>query len=430
MKNLTILLVVIAFLTASCNRPYPDHQDSVTAVPTLLERQSLISPVEEVGQVHLAYQKIKADIEQDPSNALPWLELAELFLLEARISGEHGYYYPQALQVIQEVQAMDLNNDLRFRALCDEASVLLSQHQFQEAKKKGEQALELNPYNASVYGILVDAHVELGQYEEAVAMSDKMVSIRPDLRSYSRVSYLREIFGFPEGAIEAMKMAVAAGYPGTEQTEWARLTLGNLYETYGTLDSAKLAYEAALAARPNFPFALAALADWEAKAGDPAKAQTQMEKACLQIPEVGFYISRANWAKNAGQTAQFEALTTEILDMLQDDVESGHQMNLELAEVYLELLDKPAKALEYAIEEFEARPENITVNTLLSRIYLALGDTSNAKRNLSRALATNSKDPQLIALKHQLEGSKKTRPTENRLSKEVKNSSNEIEPTQ
>ena len=51
-------------------------------------------------------------------------------------------------------------------------------------------------------------------------MADKMVSIRPDLRSYSRISYLREIHGDMPGAIEAMKMAIQAGYPGYEDRAW------------------------------------------------------------------------------------------------------------------------------------------------------------------------------------------------------------------
>ena len=53
-----------------------------------------------------------------------------------------------------------------------------------------------------------------------------MVDIRPDIRSYSRVSYLREIYGDYPGAIEAMKMAVDAGVAGDEATEWARIQLG------------------------------------------------------------------------------------------------------------------------------------------------------------------------------------------------------------
>jgi hypothetical protein len=39
----------------------------------------------------------------------------------------------------------------------------------------------------------VDGNVEMGNYDSAVAFADKMVALRPDLTSYSRVSYLREI---------------------------------------------------------------------------------------------------------------------------------------------------------------------------------------------------------------------------------------------
>ncbi len=45
-------------------------------------------------------------------------------------------------------------------------------------------------------------------------MLNRMVSIRPDIRSYSRISYLREIHGDIPGAIEAMELAVEAGAPG------------------------------------------------------------------------------------------------------------------------------------------------------------------------------------------------------------------------
>ena len=132
----------------------------------------------------------------------------------------------------------------------------------------GKAALKLNKYNAQIYGILVDANVELGNYAEAIKMADKMVSIRPDLRSYSRISYLREIHGDNNGAIEAMTMAVTAGYPGFEQSEWTRLTLGNLYETNGDLDQAALQYQTILENRENYPFAIAALANIEIKKGN------------------------------------------------------------------------------------------------------------------------------------------------------------------
>ena len=84
-----------------------------------------------------------------------------------------------------------------------------------------------------------------------------MISIRPDIRSYSRVSYLREIHGDYPGAIEAMKLAVDAGLPGDEATEWARVHLGHLYEITGDLKNAEMHYLIALQKRPGYAYAIA-----------------------------------------------------------------------------------------------------------------------------------------------------------------------------
>lgn len=100
------------------------------------------------------------------------------------------------------------------------ASVLLSQHEFKQALQIAKEEAQLYSYNAGIHGSLTDAYVELGNYKKAVATADKMMSIRPDLRSYSRISYLREIYGDMDRAIEAMKLAVTAGYLGYEQTAW------------------------------------------------------------------------------------------------------------------------------------------------------------------------------------------------------------------
>jgi len=94
--------------------------------------------------------------------------------------------------------------------------------------KVAEELQKSFPYNAFVYGILVDANVEMGNYDTAVDKADKMVSIRPDLRSYSRISYLREIHGDNTGAIDAMKLAVDAGAAGDEATEWGQNTTGKI----------------------------------------------------------------------------------------------------------------------------------------------------------------------------------------------------------
>ena len=196
-------------------------------------------------------------IKSNPGDIKSLNQLAAIYVQEARISGNYSYYDHAASNCVHAVLKKDSKN---FEALSYKALIYLSQHHFAEGLTVAEQLKRLYPYSAFVYGILVDANVELGNYETAVEDAEKMISIRPDIRSYSRISYLREIHGDITGAIDAMKMAVDAGSPGMEPTEWARVQLGKLYEQLGEMKYAEMHYTIALENRPGYPYALAGLA--------------------------------------------------------------------------------------------------------------------------------------------------------------------------
>lgn len=70
-----------------------------------------------------------------------------------------------------------------------------------------------------------------------------MINIRPDLGSYSRVSYVRELKGDIQGAIDAMKSAVTAGSPVTENTAWCRIQLGNLFYNKGDVETSEKIFQ-------------------------------------------------------------------------------------------------------------------------------------------------------------------------------------------
>ena len=371
-------------------------------VPRLLDRNEGLGSDEERQWISQNYQNYVNQIKLNQGLIPPRLRLAELFMMEARVTGEHGHYFPAALNVLEGVLTLEPNDDERFQALSLKASVLLSLHDFAQALEVAEKAVSLNPQNAQIHGVLVDAYVELGQYEKAVAMADRMVSIRPDLRSYSRISYLREIYGQTEGAIEAMRLAVSAAYPGTEDWAWAQLTLGALYENYGTAEQAKEVYAHILQVRRNYPFAMAALGRLHRQAGNLISARRALEEASALIPEVGFYQEMALLRLEKGDQNRANQTIREILKMLADDEANGHKMGLAYAEVYLDLMARPEKALPFAQKEYQARPENIEVNLLLSRIYQALGQTDRAKKHLVVAQKTGSKNPALTSLVQEL----------------------------
>ncbi len=339
---------------------------------------------------------------EDPTAIEPRITIAKIFINEARVTGEHGHYYPAALKLLNEALALNhqgtRDKGLEFDALATKASVELSQHDFAKALVSADQAVLINPYNSQVYGAVVDANVELGNYTVAVTAGDKMISIRPDLRSYSRISYLREIHGDADGAIEAMKLAVNAGYPGYESTAWARLTLGELYQRYGKPLDAEMQFKQILKDRPNYPFAIAALGELALEKKDYSEAEKHFNEAKNIIPEVGYYINLAKVYQATNRNEEFKAIEKEIFTMLQDDVDSGHNMDLEYATLYRDLLKDYDKALEYTMQEYQRRPKNIDVNRLLASIFVKKGDIEAARKHLAVAASTDSRHPELLEL--------------------------------
>jgi len=376
-------------------------------MPTLLDRHESLRNGKEWDHVQNFYAAQCATLREDQRNAEARIRLSEVYISEARVTGEHPHYYPAALKILEPVivelspknERTPKETDWLFRALSNKANVQLSLHDFAAALETATRATEINPYNAQIYGALVDANVELGHYAKAVEMADKMVSIRPDLRSYSRISYLREIHGDVPGAIEALNMAIEAGYPGQEPTAWTRLTLGNLYRTYQQWDKAELQYEMVLAERADYPFAMAALAAIKIHKKNYAEGEALLKKACEIIPEVSFYEQLAKLYQATGRKAEFEALTPKILSMMAEDTEKGHDMSLEYAAFYTDILPDYDKALTYALAEYNRRPDNIDVNRRLAQLYFAKKDLENAKIHKMKAAATGSKHPELAKLK-------------------------------
>ncbi|MGZ5283797.1 MAG: tetratricopeptide repeat protein, partial [Bacteroidia bacterium] len=360
-------------------------------VPELLDRKGLLANTLEWSKTKEQIESLRARLAQNPNDMDAKLQLAYAFMDEARITGEHPYYYPVALKLIDEVLKADEKN---YFALAGKASVLLSQHKFAEAKEVATKAMNIDPEMYLIYGALCDANVELGDYAEAVKMADKMVSLKPELSSYARVSYLREIHGDINGAIDAMKMAVEAGYPGSEQTAWTRVTLGKLYESIGDLANAETHYLIALDQRPNYAFAVAGLGSVEKAKKNYTKSIEYYEKALVLVPEFSFQEDLTDLYEITGNNVKAKESAQTVLTMLQEDAESGHIADKEIANAALDAKDME-KALKHAQTEYKRRPKNINTNETLAWVLYNKGSYAEALPYIKESLRTNSKNPEL-----------------------------------
>jgi tetratricopeptide (TPR) repeat protein len=301
------------------------------------------------------------------------------------------------MHYIEQVLKKDPKN---FEALTLKSILQLSQHHFSEALETAQKAKQINPHNAYVYGLMIDAYVEMGNYKKAVENSDEMVSIRPDIRSYSRISYLREIHGDYPGAVEAMKMAVESGAYVDEPTAWARIQLARLYECTGDLKSAEMHYTIALNERPEYAYAIAGLGSIAVANKDYNKAIAQYIKADTLVTDYAFKEKLAELYLLTGQQKKANELTSAIIKQLTEASKEGegsinHHADKELAFVYL-LVNKNAAALKHALAEYNRRPDNIDVAETVAWTYFKNGEVQNAIPFIETALRTGSKNPVLL----------------------------------
>ena len=245
---ITFLLFSIFYI--NCTTGNEETLVSTLEPPTVSE--SNLYSQGEFALLTKRYESVKAKLIKDKQDIKSWGDMLSIYLVQSRVSQDHKYAENIFDLTTVLLKSKSLKSEDQFLLLSYQATALLSLHEFEKGLVVAKQASLLVPQNAAIIGAMVDANVELGNYKEAVALADKMINLRPDIRSYSRVSYLRELYGDIDGAIAAMKEAVASGVPGNEQCEWSRVNLGKLYMKNNKPDFAKMSFLIALENRPNY----------------------------------------------------------------------------------------------------------------------------------------------------------------------------------
>jgi tetratricopeptide (TPR) repeat protein len=321
--------------------------------------------------------------------AAPSTELGLAYLQKARETGDPAYY-PKAETLLQQaLQAAPNDVD----ALTGLGTLALARHQFAEARDWGEQAMRINPYHAVALGVIADAEIELGRYDEAVATIQTMVDLRPDLGSYARVSYIRELMGDREGAVVAMQQAVAAGSGYAENVAWAHVQLGNLLFDRGALEEANQAYSAALAANPNYATAIAGQGRVAAAVGDLNRAATLYTKAVQIMPLPEILVAYGDVLTAAGKPQQGQDQFALVEAIQQIYAANGVDTDLELALFTADHGD-PAllpQAVFEARAGVEARPSVVAWDILAWTLYRSGNFDGAAEASASALrLGTNS----------------------------------------
>jgi tetratricopeptide (TPR) repeat protein len=225
-------------------------------------------------------QALQAKLGVNAKDEHAWLLLGLAYQQRARETGDPTYY-TKSEGSLRRALELDAKDPFAYSGL---GSLALSRHRFREALRLGEQAHRLAPTVARNYGVVGDALVELGRYREAFHDFDVMNRLHPDLSSYARVSYGRELRGDTAGALAAMRLAVDAATDAREPTAWTHVQLGKLYFNHGRYGLALRETRLANAIFPRYAYGLDAQAQAEATLGRYAAAIRLEREAVDLIP--------------------------------------------------------------------------------------------------------------------------------------------------
>ena len=208
-------------------------------------------------------------VDRLPEDWTAWASLGLARVEQARATGNPSFY-PQAEQALD--RSLEIRPDDNALALTGQAALAAARHDFTAAFDSAILATEANAFGATGFGVLTDALVELGRYDEAAVALQRMADLAPDASALTRISYLRELNGDIDGARQALQEARAQSNGGPSAS-FASFYLGELAFSQGDLDGAEQAYRQATTDDPDAVVPRAGLAKVAAARGDLAGAE-------------------------------------------------------------------------------------------------------------------------------------------------------------
>ncbi len=344
-----------------------------------------------------AEQKIgqaRAAIAKDASNAEAFNALALGLARRARETSNVDYY-AQAHAALD--QALQLKPD-NFETQKVRTWVLLGQHEFAKAQVLARKLNKQVPDDVMLYGLLTDACVELGDYEEAEKAAQWMLDLRPgNIPGLTRGAYLRELFGDLDGATDFLVSAFQRTPPEeVEDRAWILVQIGHLKLMKGDPASAERALQQALTIFPDYHYALANLAKVRIAQKRNDEAVDLLRKRYQAASHAENLFDLAEALHKAGKKEEAAAFFAQFEKASLAESQKTDNSNRELITYYIEYAHQPEKALAIAKREVSWRHDSYTLDAYAWALH-ANGDDAEARKQIDRALSVGMKDPKVLA---------------------------------
>ncbi len=343
MRANPIRLRLISSLVLSCAFLLSPFANATSAMPTPAERKI-------AGAEYF--------IAKNATSATGYVELAMAYARRARETA-NDEFYDKAMAAVDKAFNIDAAN---FEAKKARVWILLGQHDFAKAAVEAKALNTLVPDDVTVYGLMTDAFIELGRYEEAEKAAQWMLDLRAgNMAGLARGAYLRELFGDIEGALEMMDMALRRiSENENEERSWLLTHIGHLQLLAGRTDLAEQVVNEALRVFPDYHYAIAKLAQVRAKQGRANEAAQLFKKHYDIAPHPENLFEAAVAMHAAGMRKEANAAFKKFESEALKESASVDNANRELARYYADYANKPNDALRIAKLESSRRHDSYT----------------------------------------------------------------------
>jgi tetratricopeptide (TPR) repeat protein len=334
----------------------------------------------------------RAALVRRPDSVKSLNTLAVGLTRRARETGDAALYQ-DAMQALSEADRLDPQNRQTLRI---SAWVAMGRHEFARALDVARRYDHRYPDDSWNLGVMGDALMELGRYDEAERAFQRMVDLRPGPAAYSRVAYSRETRGDWVGAMDMMQMALSAtDARESEDRAWLMVQIAHLHELSGDLADSEASYRAALQAFPGYHYALSGLSELTLRLGRPEEAASLIQSAIEAAPHAERYLILADALRALGRDRDAIEAESTFEHLALKNVENPDNENHDLVLFYLQRRPNPAKALSIARLEAGRRQDIHTLDRLALAME-ATGAKGQAARLIKRVLKVGTRDP-LIA---------------------------------
>jgi tetratricopeptide (TPR) repeat protein len=359
----------------------------------------------------------QAQLREEPDNWLAWATLGAAYVQQGRATADPTYY-PKAQLALERSLALNPKDD--FPAMIGMGTLTAARHQFTDALRWSQRAVQIDPQSAAAYAVMTDALNELGRYSAAIDAVQHAVDLAPGVSTFTRVSYVRELHGDIRGAVAAMQMARDDAVDA-QDIAFCDYYLGELAFGSGDLTGALRAYSEGLQVAPSTPMLLEGRAKVEAARGQVEAAIRDYTAVVAMLPLPQYAIEFGDYLTSLGRTAeaarQYDLVGVEErlfrangvnndLDIALYDAEHGQvaaavaagrtewsrRHSIIVADAYGWALHKSGSdraALTYATFATSLGYRNATYYFHKGVIEHALGDDAAASTDLTHALRIN-----------------------------------------